>query len=84
MDSKRTCIVCRKKSQKSEFLKVVFNKNLEISIADDKYLEGRGAYICKTNECLKKCLKSKALNRAFKTPISQEFYESLLEKYGIE
>ena len=28
MNSKRTCIVCRKKDEKSEFLKVVYNKNL--------------------------------------------------------
>ena len=84
MKFERTCIACRKKSQKSEFLKVVLNKNKEIFVVQDKFLEGRGAYICKTNECLQKCLKTKALNRTFKFPIQQEFYEELLEKFGSE
>ena len=84
MKFERTCIACRKKSQKSQFLKVVFNNNNEIFVVQDKFLDGRGAYICKTNECLQKCLKTKALNRAFKTPIPQEFYEELLEKFGSE
>lgn len=80
----RTCIVCRKKSEKSNFIKIVFNKKNEIKIVKDKYLQGRGAYICKTNECLNKCLKTKALNRAFKSPIPQEFYDELLETFKSE
>ena len=39
---------------------------------------GRGAYICKDSECLKKAIKTKALNRAFKVEVSDEVYEKLL------
>lgn len=73
----RTCIVCRTKGTKENFLKVVKNKNGEFSIEIDKRLDGRGAYICKNKECYEKCIKSKALNRAFKTIVPVEIYEEL-------
>ena len=84
MISERTCIVCRKKSIKENFIKFVHNKNNEILIADDKYLDGRGAYVCNDKNCLKTCIKKKSLNRSFKFQVSQEFYEEIARKFGIE
>ena len=73
----RTCIVCRKKSSKDNFLKIVKNKNGEFFIERDVKLDGRGAYICKNKECYEKCKKTKALNRAFKTNVPLSLYEEL-------
>ena len=73
----RTCIVCRKKGTKENFIKIILNKNGELLIEKDKRLDGRGAYICKAGECIDKCQKSKAINRAFKMNVPQEFYEEL-------
>ena len=77
MNPQRTCIVCRTKGEKNNFLKIVKNKNGNISIETDKKLDGRGAYICKNIECAKKCQKTKALNRVFKTEIDQNLYEDI-------
>ena len=38
---------------------------------------GRGAYICKNEECLNKLIKSKRLERIFEKEISSELYESI-------
>ncbi|MBQ8424976.1 MAG: YlxR family protein [Clostridia bacterium] len=84
MEPERTCIACRNKGNKSQFLKVVYNKQGEIFIEDDKKLDGRGAYLCKSQDCLNKCLKNKSLNRTFKTAIPQEFYEELIQKFGFK
>lgn len=73
----RTCIACRKKGEKNNFIKVVKNKDGSIAIEKDKKLEGRGAYLCKNIECVKKCQKSRALNRIFKTEIPQNLYEDI-------
>lgn len=78
----RTCIVCRKKSNKSDFIKVVFNKNGNISIDENKKLEGRGAYLCNDINCINKCVKTRAFNRSFKQAIPQEFYEEIVQKFG--
>ncbi len=77
MNPQRTCIACRKKGDKSNFLKVVRNKNGEVMLEKDKKLDGRGAYVCKNADCVKKCQKTRALNRIFKTEISQNLYEEL-------
>ncbi len=76
----RTCISCRKKGDKSCFLKVVLSKNCEIYIEKDTILQGRGAYICKDNDCIEKCVKTKALNRAFKKNLPNRIYEELLSE----
>ena len=73
----RTCIVCRTKGEKDNFIKIVKNKDGTVAIEKDKKLEGRGAYLCKSEECAKKCQKTKALNRVFKTEIQQNIYEDI-------
>ena len=40
-------------------------------------MPGRGAYLCPNEECLKKAMKSKALERAFSTQIPAEVYDAL-------
>ena len=82
MTIERTCVACRKKSNKTDFIKVILNKNGNAYIDENKNLDGRGAYICKSAECINKCAKTRALNRSFKTAISQSLYEELIQKFG--
>ena len=73
----RKCISCSDRDVKKDLIRIVKNKDGEILIDVTYKANGRGAYICKDKECLEKAIKSKALNRAFKTEISQEIYEKL-------
>lgn len=73
----RTCIVCRKKGTKDNFLKIVKNKDGEIHLETNKRLDGRGAYICKSEECVSLAEKKRALNRAFKTEVKTEVYQEI-------
>ena len=72
------CIVCQERDKKKELMRIVKNKEGEIFIDLTGKANGRGAYICKDSECLKKAIKSKALNRAFKMEVPDEVYEKLL------
>jgi len=82
-EPERTCIVCRTKGDKSKFLKIVKNKDGEVLIEKDKKLDGRGAYICKKQECLEKCGKTKALNRVFKCNVPENVYEGIANETTI-
>ena len=73
----RMCISCREKKDKKELIRIVKNKNNEISIDRTGKKEGRGAYICDDVNCLDKLIKSKRLERVFEMSISNEIYESL-------
>lgn len=73
----RTCMGCNQKKDKKELIRIVKNKNNEISIDKTGKKEGRGAYICDDVNCLDKLIKSKRLERVFEMSISNEIYESL-------
>ena len=73
----RTCLVCHQSSAKGDLLRIVYNKNGEVSVDLTGKAQGRGAYICNTKECLLKGVKTKVLNKAFKTEMPADVYEEL-------
>ena len=75
----RTCIGCREQKPKKELIRVARNKENQIFIDLTGKANGRGAYLCRSKDCLDKAIKSKALNRAFSTEIDKETYEKLKE-----
>ena len=81
----RTCMGCNQKKDKKELIRIVKNKENNISIDITGKKEGRGAYICKNKECLEKLKKSKRLEKVFDMKISDEIYDKLAtaqEKYN--
>lgn len=73
----RTCMGCNTKKDKKELIRIVKNKEGNISIDRTGKAQGRGAYICDNIECLNKVIKSKRLEKALDTKISEEVYENL-------
>lgn len=79
MESLRMCTVCRQMKPKSELIRIVKTSKGEVLIDLTQKADGRGAYVCK-GECIEKLKKTRALNRAFKTQISDEIYDKILLK----
>lgn len=75
----RTCIACREMKPKSEMTRVVKNADGEIRLDATGKAPGRGAYICRNEECLKKLRTKKLLNRAFLTDVAADVYERVGE-----
>lgn len=73
----RTCMGCNEKKPKKELIRIVKNKQNEISVDRTGKAEGRGAYICDNIQCLEKVIKSRRLEKALETQISEEIYEQL-------
>lgn len=73
----RTCMGCNNPKEKQELLRIVKSKEGDISVDLTGKKNGRGAYICKDEECLKKLKKSKRLDRVFEVPVSDEIYENI-------
>ena len=68
---------CNQKKGKNQLVRIVKNKDNEINIDRTGKMPGRGAYICDDIQCLEKVIKSKRLEKALDTKISNEIYESL-------
>ncbi|WP_405345331.1 RNase P modulator RnpM [Ruminococcus sp.] len=73
----RKCIGCNEMKDKRELVRIVRNKEGEISVDLTGKKPGRGAYICKSIDCLNKAQKAKRLERAFSTAIKAEIYDTL-------
>ena len=73
----RTCMGCMKTKNQKELIKIVKDKSGNIFIDLTKKANGRGAYICNNIDCLEKIIKTKKLEKCFKTNINNEIYESL-------
>ena len=73
----RTCIICKTQKEKKELLRIVKSKDgiIEPDITGKK--NGRGAYICKNENCLNKQKKTKKLEQIFEKEISKEVYENI-------
>ena len=76
----RQCLGCREAKPKKELIRVVRSPEGEISLDFKGKASGRGAYICHDPQCLKKAIKSKALERAFSAQIHPEIYDKLNEQ----
>lgn len=73
----RMCTGCGEMLPKSTLIRIVKTPDGEILVDLKGKANGRGAYICKSLECLGKSVKSKRLERTFSTAISPEIYETL-------
>lgn len=76
----RTCIGCNAQKDKKELIRIVKNKQGEISLDKTGKLPGRGAYICDNSECLEKAIKSKRLEKNFEMKIEDSIYEELRKR----
>ena len=76
----RQCLGCREMKPKRELIRVVRSPEGTISLDFKGKASGRGAYVCPDMACLKKAMKSKAIERAFETSIPEEIYAQLTEQ----
>ena len=73
----RTCVVTKEQFEKKDLLRVVKSKEGIVSVDETGKLNGRGAYIKKDLEVLDLAKKTKALDRALDTTISDEVYTQI-------
>ena len=68
---------CNTKKNKNELIRIVKDKDGNISIDKTGKANGRGAYICDDVECLEKAIKSKRIEKSFEMKIENKIYEDL-------
>lgn len=62
---------------KKELVRIVKSPEAEISLDLTGKKNGRGAYICKSRECLAKARKAKRLEKALETQIPENVYDDI-------
>ena len=75
--TQRQCMCCRERKAKRELIRVVRGTDGTVNLDFGGKAPGRGAYVCPNLECLKKALRSKALDRSLEVTIPQEVIDRL-------
>ncbi|MCM1325085.1 MAG: YlxR family protein [Lachnoclostridium sp.] len=83
----RQCIGCSEMKSKKDMMRVIKTPEGDICLDITGKKNGRGAYVCKSGECLKLAHKNRGLERSFKMSIPDEVYVMLereFENFGAE
>ena len=75
----RRCIGCMTSKPKKELIRIVAGPD-GLQIDTNGKMPGRGAYLCRSEECMRLALKKNAFGRNLKTEVSRQQAESLAEQ----
>ena len=73
----RMCVGCREMKPKRELIRVVRSPEGEVSMDPVGKKPGRGAYVCRNTECLKRAIKQRQLERQLEVQLTAEVTEAL-------
>lgn len=71
------CVGCQNMKSKKELLRVVRTPDGEVILDPTGKKAGRGAYMCRSEQCLTKAFKEKRLEKALKHQIDEAVYNAL-------
>ncbi|MGN0995403.1 MAG: RNase P modulator RnpM [Candidatus Ventricola sp.] len=76
----RMCVGCREMKEKRSLLRIVKSPEGAISFDRVGKAPGRGAYICRSRECLDRAVRQRQLERALETRIDEQVFSQLMEE----
>lgn len=74
----RTCVVTKEKTQKKDLLRIVRDKEGNVSVDLTGKANGRGAYLKKDLEVIKKAQTTKILERTLEVEIPENIYQEMI------
>ncbi|MBO5335539.1 MAG: YlxR family protein [Lachnospiraceae bacterium] len=77
----RQCVGCGEMKGKKDMMRVLKTAEGDICLDVTGKKNGRGAYVCKSKDCLTLARKNKGLERSFKMSIPKEVYDTLEEEF---
>jgi predicted RNA-binding protein YlxR (DUF448 family) len=77
------CVACRQTREKHDLVRIVRVADDDVAVDETGRLQGRGAYICRSQECWERALGGKGLDRALKMSMNEE-RKLTLKEYGRE
>lgn len=76
----RMCVGCQEMKEKRSMIRVLKTQEDAFCIDTTGRKNGRGAYICKSRDCLEKAIKNHGLERSFKMSIPKETAAELIKE----
>lgn len=77
----RKCVVTQEQYPKKELIRIVLTPEDTVVIDETGRTNGRGAYVRRDVDVIRKAMKTRALDQALKTKVPDEILEVLLERF---
>ena len=68
----RMCVGCREMKEKRQMIRVVRSPEGDVSLDPTGKKSGRGAYLCRNPECMKRAIKQRQLERQLEASLNPE------------
>ena len=78
----RRCVGCGEMKDKKDLIRVVRTQEGEILPDMTGKMNGRGAYICRSQQCLETAVRKKGLDRSLRCRVNAQVYEDLLGTFS--
>ena len=73
----RMCVGCREMKEKRELIRIVRTLEGEAVLDPTGKRSGRGAYVCRQAECLRRSIRQKQLERQLEITLTPEIIDTL-------
>ena len=83
----RMCVGCREMKEKRDLIRIVGTPDGEAVLDPTGKRSGRGAYVCRQAECLKRSIRQKQLERQLEITLTPEIIDALtteMDRLGTE
>lgn len=81
------CVGCREMKEKRDLIRIVRTPDGEAVLDPSGKRSGRGAYVCRQAECLKRSIRQKQLERQLEITLTPEIIDALtteMDRLGTE
>ena len=75
----RMCVACRQMRPKRELIRIVRTPEGTVILERSCRANGRGAYLCDSQDCFRRAVKTRALERALESRLDEDVLQSLQE-----
>lgn len=80
----RMCNGCGEMIAKNQLIRIVRDNEGQLSLDLTGKKNGRGAYLCRNADCLKKARKNHRIDRSLQLQIPDEIYDRLEKEFACE
>mgnify|MGYP000112779717 CR=1 FL=1 len=74
----RTCVITREKCEKKDLIRVVRTPEQEVKVDETGKMNGKGAYLKKDKEVIKKAKQNKILEKILEVRVEDNIYDELI------
>ncbi len=73
----RQCAACGERKEKKDLIRIVRTPQMSIEADSTGRKNGRGVYICNSEQCLARAVKNHLIDKALGVQVDSELYEEL-------